>query len=699
MLGKRFRKGQQKIAAFVMALIMVITGLGVPIKAEAAGRKIVKKLTVTQTSLELEEGEREDIKYKVTATKGTNKKIVVKVSNKKVVSAKVSGKKIVVRAKKEGKSIITVMTKAKNKNGKKIAKKIRVVVENQDYDDDEAEYVFEDDEAYEKDETEEDTDVSIDKNHTTEVSATTEKAEEKPAVTEAPATTEKEEEKPVVTEASATTERVTDKPVITEAPAVTEKVATTETPATIKKEETIPSISYQAHVQYNGWMPNVKDGATAGTTDQAKRLEGLKIILQDDKGNSMIKYRAHVEDTGWQGWKISGQAAGTEQQSKRMEGIQIQLTGTYAEKYDIYYCVHVANFGWLGWAKNGETAGSEGLSLQMEAIKIKLVKKNAPFSVGGRHVIVRPNLTYQAHCAYCGWQNAVGNGNTSGTIGEKRQLEGLKINLLDTDGKSGIEYRAHVSDVGWQGWKDSGVLAGTTGESRKMEAIEIKLKGNLAKDFDIYYRMHVSDIGWMGWAKNGETAGTTGGARQAEAIEIRLVGKGASIDRGGAAYQKLTAQPTSGTASAVVSVAASQVGYHEKASNYNLDGFTANSGSANYNKYARDLGVANGQAWCATFVWWCMKSAGVPYANYPSRTTVTRDWFIQRGQYHVRGSYVPKPGDYVVFGNASHCGIVESVSGYSISVIEGNCSDQVKRNTYNCMTSTWIAGFGTINYN
>ncbi|MCM1499412.1 MAG: leucine-rich repeat protein [Clostridium sp.] len=160
-----------------------------------------------------------------------------------------------------------------------------------------------------------------------------------------------------------------------------------------------------------------------------------------------------------------------------------------------------------------------------------------------------------------------------------------------------------------------------------------------------------------------------------------------------------TVYAAGGTAAEVVALAASQVGYHEKASNYNLDNFTANSGSANYNKYARDVGVTNGQAWCATFIWWCMKNAGVSYANYPSRTTVTRDWFVQRGQYHARGSYVPRPGDYVVFGNVSHCGIVESVSGYSISVIEGNSGDQVKRNYYNCMTSTYVTGFGTIQYN
>lgn len=150
----------------------------------------------------------------------------------------------------------------------------------------------------------------------------------------------------------------------------------------------------------------------------------------------------------------------------------------------------------------------------------------------------------------------------------------------DTDGKSGVEYRAHVGDIGWQGWKNSGELAGTTGQDRRMEAIEIKLKGNLAKDFDIYYRVHVANIGWLGWAKNGETAGTTGGARQAEAIEIRIVGKGAAVDRGGAAYQKLTAQ--------------SKVGYDADAAL----------------KYASEH-WNDGQGLCAEFVSKCVQAGGI----------------------------------------------------------------------------------------
>ena len=39
----------------------------------------------------------------------------------------------------------------------------------------------------------------------------------------------------------------------------------------------------------------------------------------------------------------------------------------------------------------------------------------------------------------------------------------------------------------------------------------------------------------------------------------------------------------------VIDVALNEIGYIEKASNSNLDSKTANQGSGNYTKYARDL--------------------------------------------------------------------------------------------------------------
>ena len=43
-----------------------------------------------------------------------------------------------------------------------------------------------------------------------------------------------------------------------------------------------------------------------------------------------------------------------------MEALKIQLTGSAAANYDIYYRTHVQNLGWLDWAKNGAASGSAG---------------------------------------------------------------------------------------------------------------------------------------------------------------------------------------------------------------------------------------------------------------------------------------------------------------------------------------------------
>ncbi|MCM1082839.1 MAG: GBS Bsp-like repeat-containing protein [Clostridium sp.] len=153
------------------------------------------------------------------------------------------------------------------------------------------------------------------------------------------------------------------------------------------------------------------------------------------------------------------------------------------------------------------------------------------------------------------------------------------------------------------------------------------------------------------------------------------------------------------TAQNLVGVASAEVGYHEKASNSNLDDKTANSGSADYTKYARDLGVANGNAWCAYFVWWCMKKAGVPTDQYAQTGWVPSitSFYSARGKYRARGTYTPKPGDVIIFGDSDHVGIVESADGYTVNTIEGNSSNQVARRSYSA-SSTYIMGYGIVNY-
>ncbi|MBQ9044100.1 MAG: S8 family serine peptidase, partial [Eggerthellaceae bacterium] len=114
-------------------------------------------------------------------------------------------------------------------------------------------------------------------------------------------------------------------------------------------------------------------------------------------------------------------------------------------------------------------------------------------------------VQYQTHVQTYGWQSLVKDGAMSGTSGQSKRLEGIKITLSGTKYTGGITYRTHVQTYGWQGWKYNGELSGTSGQSKRLEAIQIKLYGEMASHYDVYYRVHCQHIGWMNWAKNGES--------------------------------------------------------------------------------------------------------------------------------------------------------------------------------------------------
>ena len=290
-----------------------------------------------------------------------------------------------------------------------------------------------------------------------------------------------------------------------------------------------PSVNYSTHVQDIGWQGYVKDGSTAGTTGQSKRLEAIRIKLSNNTSyNGTIQYQTHIQDIGWQGWKMNDDTSGTSGQSKRLEAIRIKLTDELAENYDIYYRVHAQEFGWLGWAKNGESAGTAGYSYRLEAIEVKLVEKGGKAPGSTQDAYRQRYVSYQTHVQDIGWQGIKYDGEEAGTSGQSKRLEAINISLSNPLYSGSIEYQTHVQDIGWQGWKANGQMAGTSGQSKRLEAIRIKLTGEMAKQYDIYYRVHSQEFGWLGWAKNGESAGTEGYSYRLEAIQIQLVKKGSS---------------------------------------------------------------------------------------------------------------------------------------------------------------------------
>lgn len=294
---------------------------------------------------------------------------------------------------------------------------------------------------------------------------------------------------------------------------------------------------YRTHVQDYGWQSYVSSNNVSGTEGQSKRLEGINIYLSDSNLLG-VKYTTHVQDYGWLPWSYNNDMSGTEAESKRLEAIMIKLTGPAAKYYDVYYKVHAENIGWMGWAKNGEPAGTAGYSYRLEGIVIKVVPKGS-FSYSGKSAYVSktvqnvyvdgfdtPNVAYRTHVQDYGWQGYMYNGAMSGTSGQSKRLEGIKIKLSNRPVSGGITYSTHVQDYGWQSYVSDGAMSGTSGQSKRLEAIRIQLTGSMADYYDVYYRVHSENIGWMGWAKNGESAGTAGYSYRLEGIEIVLVPKG-----------------------------------------------------------------------------------------------------------------------------------------------------------------------------
>lgn len=133
------------------------------------------------------------------------------------------------------------------------------------------------------------------------------------------------------------------------------------------------------------------------------------------------------------------------------------------------------------------------------------------------------SINYHAHVEDHGWLGWVGPGETTGTVGQARQMEALEINFWGSAGPAAkVCAEAHVQDHGWMGETcGTSVIVGTTGQARQMEAIRIRVAD--APDVSICYRAHIENFGWLDWQCNGQVAGTVGDSLQMEAIQIRLV--------------------------------------------------------------------------------------------------------------------------------------------------------------------------------
>lgn len=124
---------------------------------------------------------------------------------------------------------------------------------------------------------------------------------------------------------------------------------------------------------------------------------------------------------------------------------------------------------------------------------------------------------------------------------------------------------------------------------------------------------------------------------------------------------------------------------------------------------ARGYKVSYTDPWCATFVTACAIKCGATDI-IPKECSCNKmiELFKKLGCWVENDAYVPSPGDLLFYdwedkgtgdntGVSDHVGIVEKVSGNTVTVIEGNYNNACKRRVLN-VGGRYIRGYGVPKY-
>lgn len=181
----------------------------------------------------------------------------------------------------------------------------------------------------------------------------------------------------------------------------------------------------------------------------------------------------------------------------------------------------------MAWKNDGEMSGTSGESKRLEGVRIKLTGELS------KHY----DVYYRVHAEDFGWLDWAKNGESSGSEGLAKRLEGMEIQLVKKGEKApgttkrpyivtkpSVSYKTHVENFGWQNYAKDGGMAGTSGKALRLEGIQM-LVTDPTLTGGIQYRTHVQNIGWQDWKSNDVMSGTSGKSLRLEAIEVKLTGE------------------------------------------------------------------------------------------------------------------------------------------------------------------------------
>lgn len=221
-------------------------------------------------------------------------------------------------------------------------------------------------------------------------------------------------------------------------------------------------IKYQVHIKNIGWINWNSNGQIAGITGKSLHIEAIRITLENAP-NYHVMYKGHVQNIGWMNWVKDGQISGTTGKGLRLESLQIKIVKNSSNNSSYINTIaptingqaYVAGLGW-------KTPGNYDTSV--ESIKLSI---NNPLKGIG--------IRYKVHIQNIGWTNWFYNGSQAGTPGSGLKIEAVKVELTGFTGGYGILYKTNVERYGWTTYSGNGSLSGTTGYSRGIQGLLIQI--------------------------------------------------------------------------------------------------------------------------------------------------------------------------------------------------------------------------------
>ena len=127
-----------------------------------------------------------------------------------------------------------------------------------------------------------------------------------------------------------------------------------------------PTLYYQSNVKYYGWLDEVNEPNTTGTTGQSLDLYQLKLRLENV--SDTVKLSGKVYQNGqWINYDSINSNTEIGNSSIPIQKISFTLAGL--SRYKLQYRVHSADVGWQSWIDAGNEAGTTGKNIQAISLR------------------------------------------------------------------------------------------------------------------------------------------------------------------------------------------------------------------------------------------------------------------------------------------------------------------------------------------